>query len=169
MFQISGSISIIVYLLIFLNTCLLPVFAMLVLKRMGLISSLHIDIQTERSLPYFITFCFYLSTWWLIYKAPLPEFIANLLLGAAIAILLAGIINYKVKISSHLIGVGGAVGAFLAVNLYSTVDFSFFFIVSILLAGLMGWARLELRAHQPIEVYSGFLLGVFSQLAAFIL
>jgi membrane-associated phospholipid phosphatase len=35
----------------------------------------------------------------------------------------------------------------------------FYLIVVVLLAGLTGSARLNLKAHTPLEVYSGFILG----------
>ena len=36
----------------------------------------------------------------------------------------------------------------------------------LLAAGLVGTARLALRAHEPMEVYGGFAVGVMAQLIA---
>jgi hypothetical protein len=165
-FKINEKIAWLIYILVFLNTCLLPVFATLLLKKFGLVSSMQIDQQSERTTPYLISFIFFSSTWWLLSKAPLPPIITQLMLGASIAILLTGVINLKIKISAHLVGIGGATGAFLVVGLYGFQDYSFFVVVGILIAGLLGWARLQLNAHRPIEVYSGFFLGVICQLVA---
>jgi len=88
------------------------------------------------------------------------------MLGASIAILFTGIINLKMKISAHMVGIGGATGAFLVVGLTGFQDFSIFVIAGVFIAGCLGWARLQLNAHTPKEVYSGFLLGVLCQLIA---
>lgn len=165
-FKINEKIGWLIYALVFLNTCLLPVFATLLLKKFGLVSSIQIDQQSERTNPYFISFLFFAGTWWLLSKAPLPPIVAQLMLGASIAIVLTGIINLKMKISAHMVGIGGLTGAFLVVGLTGFQDFSIFVIGGILLAGVLGWARLALNAHKPVEIYSGFLLGVFCQLVA---
>lgn len=165
-FKINDKIAFLIYALVFLNTCLLPVFATLLLKKFGMVSSMQIDHQSERTTPYLISFIFFLSTWWLLSKAPLPPIVAQLMLGASIAILLTGVINLKIKISAHLVGIGGATGAFLVVGLSGFQDYSFFVVAGILIGGLLGWARLQLNAHKPLEVYSGFLLGLFCQLLA---
>lgn len=165
-FKMHDKIGILIYALVFLNTCLLPVFATLLLKKFGLVSSLQIDHQSERGTPYLISFIFFVSTWWLLSKAPLPPIVAQLMLGASIAIFFTGIINMKIKISAHMVGIGGATGAFLVVCLNEYHDYNFFVIAGIFVAGCLGWARLQLNAHQPLEVYSGFLLGVFCQLLA---
>jgi membrane-associated phospholipid phosphatase len=43
-----------------------------------------------------------------------------------------------------------------------------YFYASILLAGLLGYARLKLEAHTFMQVLIGFLVGVFSE-AVFLL
>jgi membrane-associated phospholipid phosphatase len=165
-FKINEKIGWLIYALVFLNTCLLPVFATLLLKKFGLVSSMQINQQMERTRPYLISFVFFVSTWWLLSKAPLPLIVTQLMLGASIAILCTGIINLKIKISAHMVGIGGATGSFLVVGLTSFQDLSIYIIAGIILAGLLGWARLQLNAHKPLEVYLGFLLGVVCQLIA---
>jgi membrane-associated phospholipid phosphatase len=70
------------------------------------------------------------------------------------------------KISAHLVGIGGVTGAFLVLGFSGFQDYSFNVITCVFITGCLGWARLKLQAHNPLEVYSGFLLGVFCQLLA---
>lgn len=165
-FKINDKIGWLIYALVFLNTCLLPLFSALLLKKLGFVSSIEMDKQQERNSPYFITFIFFVSTWWLLSKAPLPSMVAQLMLGASIAIFFTGIINYKIKISAHMVGIGGVTGAFLVLGLGGFYDYTFFVILCFLISGIIGWARLQLKAHHPIEVYYGFLLGMLSQFIA---
>lgn len=166
-FKINEKVGWLIYALVFLNTCLLPVFATLILRKFGLVSSMQIDHQTERTTPYLISFVFFSSTWWLLSKAPLPPIVAQLMLGASIAILFTSFINLKIKISAHLVGIGGTTGAFLIVGLSGFQDYTLFVIIGVFIAGCLGWARLQLNAHTAKEVYSGFLLGVVCQLIAY--
>jgi hypothetical protein len=152
--------------LVFLNTCILPLFSTLILKKFGIVSSIQIEQQNERTTPYLITFVFFVGTWWLLQKAPLPSFVEQLMLGASLAIFFTGIINVKMKISAHMVGIGGLLGAFLVVGFSGFQDFTLLILITILVAGSLGWARLQLNAHRPIEIYSGFLLGLFCQLLA---
>ncbi len=58
-----------------------------------------------------------------------------------------------------MIGAGGLVAliAFLAFSLQ--VDLQFYLGITVLLAGLTGTARIILKAHTPVQVYTGFLTG----------
>lgn len=138
------------------------------MKRFGFISSIKMEEQHERSKPYLITAILFLSTYYLLAQAHLPEALSLIMLGAALAVFLAGIINYRFKISAHLIGIGGLSGAFFALNFYFFIDFRFLIMVSLLIAGLIGWSRLYLNAHKPSQVYAGFAIGVACQLLVFL-
>lgn len=162
----NEKIAWLIYALVFLNTCLLPLFSALLLKKLGFVSSMEIDTQQERNTPYLITFIFFIGTWWLLSKAPLPPVVAQLMLGASIAIFFTGIINYKMKISAHMVGIGGVSGAFLVVGWSGIQDYTLYIVFSFLISGLLGWSRLYLKAHEPKEIYSGFLLGLVCQLIA---
>jgi membrane-associated phospholipid phosphatase len=60
-----------------------------------------------------------------------------------------------------MIGIGGLCGMFFVLNVWSSILFNHL-ITSILLAGSVGFARLYLKAHTPMQILLGFLLGFFS-------
>jgi hypothetical protein len=165
-FKINEKLGILIYAVVFLNTCLLPLFSTLLMKKFGLVSTMEVNHQRERNMPYLITFIFYLSTWWLLAKAPLPPVVAQIMLGAAIAVLLTAVINFKIKISAHMVGIGGLTGAFLMLGFNGLHDYTLFVIISFLVAGIVAWARLQLLAHKENEIYWGFILGVLCQIGA---
>ena len=119
--------------------------------------------KEERHTPYFFTTLLYISTTYLIQKMGLPIIINLLFIGATLAITLTMLINFKWKISAHMVGIGGLVGASLSI--YYNLDFgiNFYLITCILVAGLVGFARLKMNAHSVAQVYAGFVLGVLSQ------
>ena len=60
------------------------------------------------------------------------------------------------------------VGALLGLAVYTSYSFGLQFLLFIaclvLLAGLVGTSRLFLKAHTPLEVYTGFFLGLLTSL-----
>jgi hypothetical protein len=68
-----------------------------------------------------------------------------------------------------MVGLGGLMGMIMFISFYLKVDLSFYLILTILITGVTGSARLLLKAHTPAEVYSGFLMGFAGVLATMIL
>ena len=58
-----------------------------------------------------------------------------------------------------MIGMGGIIGSIIGISERLTIDLNNILIVLFLLAGLVGSARLYLNAHNPAQVFVGFLLG----------
>ena len=90
------------------------------------------------------------------------------ILGGGIAILLTAVINLETKISAHAVGVGGILGLLISISFLIQVDITFFYIATIIIAGIVGTARLVLDEHKPYQLYLGFLLGCSIQIILFI-
>lgn len=88
-------------------------------------------------------------------------------MGGGIAILLTAFINLKFKISAHMVGIGGLLGVLISISYLIKFDMTLFYIFVIILAGIVGFARLTLNEHKPLQVYAGFLLGLTIQLSLF--
>jgi membrane-associated phospholipid phosphatase len=158
-----------VLLITFLGTYVLPGLLMLLLYTLGAISDLEIRRQNERSWPLLIAaFTFYavyriLSSW------PLaPEFI-GFFAGMSIAVFIALILNRWIKISLHMIGIGGLTGLTIALNALLGVSEIWPLVATVIGAGLVGSSRLYLEAHQKSEVYLGFCVGLITILGAMML
>ncbi len=82
-----------------------------------------------------------------------------MLLGAAASVVLAIIINLKWKVSIHMIGIGGITGMFFGLSTFLLIDLRFPILISLIVAGLIGTARLSMGAHRPGQLYVGFLVG----------
>ena len=83
----------------------------------------------------------------------------QLLLGSTFTIIAALLINLHWKISIHMIGVGGILGAVLGMAQGLFIELLWPVIIIVLLSGMLGTARLMLKAHNPLQIYAGFLLG----------
>ena len=155
-----------IYGVIICSTILLPLFTIFILIKSKKVSSLEMSNHKERSLPLFRTVLwmglgFYILKDLLVYS-PIIE---AELIGAILIILFASIISKYWKISLHLLGIGGLVGVFIALQImYGGV--MNLLLLFILLSGILGVARIDQKAHNHAQVYVGFLLGVSIELVA---
>ena len=162
-FTLSQNLLLIYGILVF-STMVLPLASIFWLMRKGKVSSLEMSNHKERSLPLFKTviwmsFGYYLLQNLLFYT---PILKAELL-GAIIIILIAAIVSKFWKISLHLLGIGGVVGVFIALQIMHG-DFLYLLLLFILLSGLLGVARIKQKAHNYSQVYAGFLVGLSVEL-----
>jgi membrane-associated phospholipid phosphatase len=81
------------------------------------------------------------------------------MLGSTFLAILALIISFYRKISLHMIGIGGILGLLLGLSLNLGLDLTWLLVVSIILSGVLGFARIQSTAHKPSDIYSGFLVG----------
>jgi membrane-associated phospholipid phosphatase len=44
-----------------------------------------------------------------------------------------------------------------------------FLITGVLLSGFVGFARLKLKAHEPMQIYAGYLIGFAVMLTVFLI
>jgi hypothetical protein len=145
---------------IFSGTFLIPVSFIPLLLYLKVIDNIEVNNPSQRLLPLIITGIIYCCTYYVVRRMPLM--IINIfILGSIICIILNTIIITKWKISSHLIAAGGLVGLALGLIFRLNADMPVLLITSILIAGLLGFARLRLLAHTPAQVYTGFFLGLF--------
>lgn len=148
-----------IFLITLLNTIILPIGVFYYFYRAKLIESFHMHTAKERSLPFLSTLVFHMSTFYLFSKAPMPSLFPNLVLGAALSVSTAFVINLKWKVSIHMLGMGGIVGTIIGLILRYQVDAVSLVMALVILSGFVGYARLRLNAHTPLQVYVGFLLG----------
>ncbi|MBU6339962.1 MAG: hypothetical protein KGS48_00585 [Bacteroidetes bacterium] len=167
--------AVILMVSVFAITVLIPGFGVALMRPLGLIKSLHLEDRQDRTGPYIITGVFYL---WLVKNllslGYLPDLFVKFAMGATISLFLAFFINIFLKVSAHAAGMGGLVAMLLMtqwsypnVNLEIPalggmffLNFKIIVVMGILLAGLVGTARLALKAHTSLELYLGYAVGM---------
>lgn len=165
---------------------LFPLIALFMLKALGFLKSFEMEDREDRIIPLVLTGLFYL---WLYVNIRvndnIPGAFTFFVLGSTIAIFLALIINIFSKISLHAMGAGGFVAIMLAIVFQWTYGFfdlslpflgvelrlsdRFVIMFTLILAGAAGTARLYLKAHKPEEVYGGYIVGILSQMIAYLI
>jgi membrane-associated phospholipid phosphatase len=171
-----------VFITVLINTLILPLVAVGVMRGLEMIDSFHLEDRMERIGPYLVVLVLYL--WMYINftrRGTVPTAYTAFTLGMVIALSITFFINVFSKISAHTVGMGGLVAMVLITMLFfdsqgmkvtlgSLGDFrislSLLLLFIILIAGLVGSSRLKLKAHVDIEIYGGYLIGFLSQLIA---
>lgn len=144
---------------IFLVTFLLPFLVAILLKSIGQIGSLEMYSREERKLPILITAFIYTTLFFMIARVNGFDRIRIFILATTIALIVSGFITNYYKISIHMLGIGGIVGLIAYMSTYSLFNLIPMLALSVLFSGLVGVARLKLKAHTPAQVYSGFAFG----------
>lgn len=162
---------------VFVTTFFIPGMGVAIMKPLGLIKSLQMEDKQERIGPYIITGVFYL---WLFKNllsgGPVPALFSTFVLGATIGLFFAFFVNIFSKISAHATGMGGMIlmaglmclqwgGSGVSIG---PLHLSFMALLAlvVLFAGLVGTARLSLRAHNMRELLQGYAAGALGVLLA---
>jgi membrane-associated phospholipid phosphatase len=149
----------VIFLIIFLGTAVLPLSLIPVMLLHRQIGNIQMNNHRERVIPLLITVVFYLFTWYLISRINTPGLITTYTITAGITVIICALVSLKWKISLHMTAMGALAGVFLAVVFKFDVNLQFYLIMIFLAGGLTGWSRLTLKAHSPLQVYTGFLSG----------
>ncbi len=147
-----------IFLIIVTSTLLLPLLAIGLLM-VNSKFKLDLDKNTDRLLPMLATAVFYYLGYYFMGKLPVFPVYRILIIASILTVVLLLIITSKWKISAHLAGIGGLIGAILALSLRLHINSSFLLSALIILAGVIGTSRIILGKHNPLQVYTGFLLG----------
>lgn len=149
----------------FIFGSLAPALSYFVLFRMKMIGNLEMDNKNERFIPIFLMFIYCAMLFYmLITKVPfgtLPKFIYGLPLSGAIIMVVYALINRKFKISLHA-GGAGILSGYIFAYAYTMILFSFWIVLLVIIAsGLVMTARLYLKKHSPLEIYTGWSIAFF--------
>jgi hypothetical protein len=144
-----------------------PAFAVLLLKLLGFISSMHLRTEKERILPYIIAMIFYWWTWNVYKHLPdSPTISVQFLLGAFLALCGGWLCNIYFKISMHGIAMGGALMFFFLFSFTDNYASGLYLSIAVIATGLVATARLFTGDHKPFDIYSGLFIGMLGQYIA---
>lgn len=152
-----------IFAIVAVYTILIPLLSSILLKKLNFIESLEMESSNERRLPFLISGFSFFFCCFMLQKYPALILLSFVVLGASIAMLLTIIINFRYKISAHMIGIGGLVGTLTGLDILLGVDYRFLIVLFIFISGILGSARLLLGAHKPGQVYLGFMIGFLSE------
>ncbi len=147
-------------LIVFIITFVLPLSLMLLLKSTRKIKSLQMYERKERTVPYIIAGWFSFLLYVVLNNTQIAPIYKHFALGVGLLILFTLLVNLKWKISIHMVAVGGVLGTVLSLTMNLVIADPLYLICTILIAGLIGFARLSLKVHTQAQVYAGLFSGI---------
>ncbi len=145
-------------------TCILPLIFLSVLRHFKLVKDLHVEKREQRFFPYMFTALCYTVAAYYLYYCHSPQWFVMFMVGSAVTVLIMALINLKWKISAHMAGIGGVVALVYQIHVQGLSAFDLFWMlcITIMVAGLLGSARLVLNRHDAWQVLAGVVVGFLS-------
>jgi len=115
--------------------------------------------REHRHLPYILTVVSYATCLILMTKMNVAMFFKGIVMAALVSQIICVVVNAWWKISTHMVGMGGLVGALIAFSNLFYFNPAIPACVLILLSGALGTSRIILRQHSVAQVAVGFAVG----------
>lgn len=148
--------------LVFLTTCLIPVLTVLMFRATKVIKDIQMTDRKDRYIPFVFISIFYVIITYLFHKQlPITPELSIIMITITFVVVLTNLVTFFWKISAHSAGVAGLVGFILILASENAGANSLLvpLLISVLLTGIVMWARLYLNAHKPMEVLVGGAVG----------
>lgn len=150
------------------TTLFFPLFSIALMKPLGFISSFHMPTAKDRIIPLMTTMIFYFWVMHVFNNLPgVPFVYKTFFLGNFLCVIATFMFTIFTKVSLHTAGAGCMVGIFGLLLFISPVNMMVPFAIAVVIAGLIGSARLVLSAHTKGQIWLGYILGILSQLGAY--
>lgn len=150
---------------IFILTVIIPIITHLILKNIGVVSSIFMPTVGERKYPIAIQMLLLLM---ILYKVIQNNYIIELyfffagLIGATFTCYI--LLFFNIKASLHLAGIGSLLMYLISLSVHFEINITIGISFCILCTGLVASSRLFLKTHTKPELATGLFIGVLSQL-----
>lgn len=145
--------------IVYCFTILTPTITIFLFRKINGFARQELGERKKRYMPILLTIISYIFCLMMMYKLNIPWYMTGIIWVALIVSVACIVVNLKWKLSEHMAGMGGVIGglvSFSALFGYNPVAWLCLFI---LIAGVLGSARIILGHHTLGEVISGFAVG----------
>ncbi len=153
--------KLVVFGLVFCFTVALPTLAIWVFQKIHGWGIRELSQRKRRFMPYLLAIVSYVAGLITMNNIHLPRYMSGIIMAALLAMVICTLTNLKWKISTHTAGGGLMVGGLLSYSLLFHFNPVWWLSFFILLSGALGSARIILKQHTLLEVFAGFLVGLF--------
>ena len=147
--------------LVYCFTILMPMLGIYLFQKINGWGIRELGEREKRFIPYGLTILSYMACLITMYRIHMPRYLAGIILAVLICMVICTFINLKWKISTHMASSGLMVGGLLSYSFIFQFNPIWWLCGFILLAGMLGSARIIVRQHTLNEVGGGFLVGLF--------
>lgn len=147
-------------LTVYLFTILMPSLLIHLYRKLQGWTSKELGRKERRLVPYIISILCYFGCFFFMEYRNTPRIISIILVAALVIQMICAFINIWWKISTHMAAIGGVAGAMIIYSIAFSFNPLWWLSIVILLAGMVGSARMILRQHSLSQVVVGFFVGL---------
>lgn len=146
-------------------TFIFPLLILFILKRFKMINNYYMTTIKERKFPLLLFICISAIISNYLFKTGLVSLLAFCYFGYTIALIVCYfLLNLNIKSSLYTVTISSATLFFTFFSYYYKINLLLLIGVLCTLTGLVITTKLAVKRHTSTEVYSGFIIGIVSQL-----
>ena len=145
-------------------TILMPTLTIFLFRKINGFSPEDLGERKRRFMPFLLTITSYVFCLVMMHRLNIPWYMTGIILAALIMMVICIIVNLKWKLSEHMAGVGAIVGGLVSFSALFGYNPVWWLCLFILIAGVLGTARIILQHHTLGEVLVGFAVGLVCSL-----
>lgn len=145
-------------------TILMPTLTIFLFRKINGFSPEDLGERKRRFMPFLLTITSYVFCLVMMHRLNIPWYMTGIILAALIMMVICIVVNLKWKLSEHMAGVGAIVGGLVSFSALFGYNPAWWLCLFILIAGVLGTARIILQHHTLGEVLVGFAVGLICSL-----
>ena len=146
--------------IVYCFTILTPTITIFLFRKINGFARQELSERKKRYVPILLTIISYVFCLLMMRKLNIPWYMTGIIFVSLVISIICILVNLKWKLSEHMAGMGGIIGGLVSFSALFSYNPVVWLCLFILIAGLLGSARIVLGHHTLGEVLSGFVVGL---------
>lgn len=147
--------------MVFSFTVIMPMLVIYLFQKANGWGIKELGERKKRFIPYLLTILSYVTCLITMHRMHLPRYMSGIIIAALLCLVICTLLNFRWKISTHVAGSGILVSSMLAYSTLFNFNPVWYLCMAILMAGILGTARIIVKQHTLFEIFVGFVVGMF--------
>ena len=146
--------------IVYCFTILTPTITIFLFRKINGFARQELSERKKRYVPILPTIISYVFCLLMMRKLNIPWYMTGIIFVSLVISIICILVNLKWKLSEHMAGMGGIIGGLVSFSALFSYNPVVWLCLFILIAGILGSARIVLGHHTLGEVLSGFVVGL---------
>ena len=146
--------------IVYCFTILTPTITIFLFRKINGFARQELGERKKRFVPILLTIISYVFCLLMMRKLNIPWYMTGIIFVSLVISIICILVNLKWKLSEHMAGMGGIIGGLVSFSALFSYNPVVWLCLFILIAGILGSARIVLGHHTLGEVLSGFVVGL---------
>ncbi|MFT0433226.1 hypothetical protein [Bacteroides thetaiotaomicron] len=146
--------------IVYCFTILTPTITIFLFRKINGFARQELSERKKRYVPILLTIISYVFCLLMMRKLNIPWYMTGIIFVSLVISIICILVNLKWKLSEHMAGMGGIIGGLVSFSALFSYNPVVWLCLFILIAGILGSARIVLGHHTLGELLSGFVVGL---------